>query len=61
MGKLFLEKLKNDNNTLKLYVYEKNVRAIRFYLKHNFEIKSKNVEEETQDMNTLWDGLMVDI
>lgn len=46
---------------MKLYVYEKNVRAIRFYLKNNFVIKSKNIEEETQDMNTLWDGLIVDI
>lgn len=49
IGKLFLENLKNDYNTLKLYVYEKNVRAARFYLKHNFEIKSKNLEEETQE------------
>lgn len=37
------------------------MRAIRFYLKNNFVIKSKNIEEETQDMNTLWDGLIVDI
>ncbi|WP_436945747.1 GNAT family N-acetyltransferase [Staphylococcus xylosus] len=49
IGKLFLEKLKNEYNTLKLYVFEKNVRATRFYLKHNFEIKSKNIDEATQE------------
>ncbi|MDW8545501.1 GNAT family N-acetyltransferase [Staphylococcus pseudoxylosus] len=49
IGKLFMEKLKNDYNTLKLYVYEKNVRATRFYLKRHFEIKCKNLEEETQE------------
>lgn len=48
IGKLFLEKLKNEYNTLKLYVYEKNVSATHFYLKYHFEIKSKNLEEETQ-------------
>ena len=49
IGKLFLEKLKNDYNRLKLYVFEKNVRATRFYLKYNFEVKSKNINEETQE------------
>ncbi|WP_187115043.1 hypothetical protein [Staphylococcus xylosus] len=37
--------IKNDYNTLILYVYEKNVRLTDFYLKHNFVIKSKNIEE----------------
>ena len=49
IGKLFLQKLKTDYNMLKLYVYEKNVRATKFYLKHNFEIISKDFEGETQE------------
>lgn len=49
IGKLFLQKLKTNYNSLKLCVYEKNVRAIRFYLTHGFTIKSKDFEEETQE------------
>ena len=49
IGRLFLQRLKSDYNVLKLHVYEKNERAIRFYSKHQFEIISKEFEKETQE------------
>ncbi|MEB7783500.1 GNAT family N-acetyltransferase [Mammaliicoccus sciuri] len=58
IGRLLLERLKRDYNGLNLYVYEKNEGAIRFYTKHQFEIKSKEFEAETQEYEYLmkWDS-----
>lgn len=53
IGSLLLERLKNDYNVLNLHVYEKNESAIRFYTKHQFEIRSKEFEEETQEYEYL--------
>lgn len=49
IGRLLLERLKSDYNVLNLNVYEKNEGAIRFYTKHQFEIRSKEFEAETQE------------
>lgn len=49
IGRLLLERLKSDYNVLNLHVYEKNKGAIRFYTKHQFEIRSKEFEAETQE------------
>ncbi|MGW7899876.1 GNAT family N-acetyltransferase [Staphylococcus shinii] len=58
IGKLLLERLKSDYNGLNLHVYEKNEGAIRFYTKHQFEIRSKEFEAETQEYEYLmkWDS-----
>lgn len=58
IGKLLLERLKSDYNGLYLPVYEKNEGAIRFYTKHQFEIRSKEFEAETQEYEYLmkWDS-----
>lgn len=53
IGKLLLERLKSDYNGLNLHVYEKNEGAIRFYTKHQFEIRSKEFEAETQEYEYL--------
>ncbi|RIO46165.1 GNAT family N-acetyltransferase [Staphylococcus hyicus] len=58
IGSLLLKRLKGDYKGLNLYVYEKNEGAIRFYTKHQFEIRSKEFEVETQEYEYLmgWDS-----
>ncbi|WP_204201090.1 GNAT family N-acetyltransferase [Mammaliicoccus sciuri] len=58
IGRFLLERLKSDYNGLNLHVYEKNERAIRFYTKHQFEIRSKEFEAETQEYEYFmkWDS-----
>lgn len=58
IGRFLLERLKSDYNGLNLHVYEKNERAIRFYTKHQFEIRSKEFEVETQEYEYFmkWDS-----
>ncbi|HDA5229508.1 TPA: GNAT family N-acetyltransferase [Staphylococcus aureus] len=58
IGRLLLERLKRDYNGLNLHVYEKNEGAIRFYSKHQFEIRYKEFEEETHEYEYLmeWDS-----
>ena len=58
IGRFLLERLKSDYNVLNLYVNEKNEGAIRFYTKHQFEIRSKEFEVETQEYEYFmkWDS-----
>ena len=58
IGRCLLERLKSDYNVLNLYVNEKNEGAIRFYTKHQFEIRSKEFEVETQEYEYFmkWDS-----
>ncbi len=58
IGSLLLERLKSDYNGLNLHVYEKNEGAIHFYTKHQFEIRSKEFQAETQEYACLmkWDS-----
>ncbi|MCD8844051.1 MULTISPECIES: GNAT family protein [Staphylococcus] len=53
-----MERLKSDYNVLNLHVNEKNEGAIRFYTKHQFEIRSKEFEAETQEYEYFmkWDS-----
>ncbi|MCU5746960.1 acetyltransferase [Staphylococcus sp. SQ8-PEA] len=53
-----MERLKSDYNGFNLHVYEKNERAIRFYIKHQFEIRTKEFEAETQEYEYFmkWDS-----
>ena len=47
IGKQLLNYVKDRKRSLTLSVYQKNERAIKFYLRENFKIQSENVDEST--------------
>ena len=47
IGARLLNHIKGIRTTLQLKVYQKNTRAIRFYLREGFEILSEGVDEAT--------------
>lgn len=47
IGNELIKKAKQINKELKLNVYEKNIRAIKFYKKHGFEITKRVVDKKT--------------
>ena len=47
IGKLLLNYVKKIKPTLTLSVYQKNKKAIRFYLREKFSIQSENVDDNT--------------
>lgn len=47
IGTALLNKLKAENDALFLHVYEKNTRAVRFYLREGFLIAKKQTDEAT--------------
>ena len=47
IGNLFMCYVKNIKNQLSLSVYQKNIRAVNFYQKEDFNIQSENVDENT--------------
>lgn len=47
IGKQLLNHAKEIKSTLKLSVYQKNEKAIKFYLRENFSIQSENVDDNT--------------
>ena len=47
IGKLLLNFVKNRKKRLHLCVYQKNIRAIRFYQKEGFEIQRESLDEDT--------------
>lgn len=49
IGKMLLDYVKNFKTTLTLSVYQKNKKAIRFYLREKFSIKSENVDDNTEE------------
>jgi putative acetyltransferase len=53
IGKRLLEKSKQLYADLKLSVYEKNSRAILFYLREGFEIEKKQIDERTGEAEFL--------
>lgn len=46
-GKALLDFAKRENDCLYLSVYEKNPRAVNFYLREGFEIIKENIDEAT--------------
>lgn len=46
-GKQLLNHVKKVKSTLKLNVYQKNERAIQFYLREEFRIQSESVDDNT--------------
>lgn len=53
VGKELLSFAKSIKRSLSLYVYEKNQRAIRFYLREGFAIQSASVDEDTHEKELL--------
>ena len=49
IGKMLLDYVKNFKTTLTLSVYQKNKKAIRFYLREKFSIQSENVDDNTEE------------
>ena len=47
IGKLLMSFVKGIKKQLSLSVYQKNTRAVKFYQRENFKIKSVNVDENT--------------
>lgn len=47
IGKQLINHVKKVKSTLKLSVYQKNEKAIKFYLREKFSIQSENVDDNT--------------
>ena len=47
IGKQLLNHAKKVKSTLKLRVYQRNEKAIKFYLRENFCIQSESVDDNT--------------
>ena len=47
VGKLLLDYLKSKHNELTLRVYEKNNRALKFYLREGFLLLESDIDENT--------------
>lgn len=47
VGKRLLDEAKQRYSTLTLHVYQKNERAVRFYLREGFSISMEGTEEDT--------------
>lgn len=56
IGKLLLNFVKEKKTKLYLNVYQKNARAIRFYLREGFEIQREGLDEATgeKDYVMVW-------
>lgn len=49
IGKQLLDHAKSRKTELRLGVYQKNVRAVRFYLRENFLIQAEEMDEDTNE------------
>lgn len=56
IGKSLLDFIKDRKENLRLNVYQKNTRAIRFYQREGFEIQGEGLDEATgeQDYVMVW-------
>ena len=49
IGSVILDFLKERNDKLQLTVYDKNVRAMKFYLKSGFKILNTEIDKKTKE------------
>ena len=49
IGRQLLDHAKSRKTELRLGVYQKNMRAVRFYLRENFLIQAEQVDEDTNE------------
>lgn len=53
IGKLLLDYVKDIKDNLTLYVYQKNIRALKFYQNENFKIQSQSIDTTTNEFEYL--------
>lgn len=53
VGSMLLFALKSDYKLIKLNVYEKNEQAVKFYRKHGFEVKDRQIDDETDQVDLM--------
>jgi len=53
IGKLLINECKKKYNKLTLNVYEKNEKAVKFYIREGFYVINKKVEDETNEIDLL--------
>lgn len=53
IGKLLIDKCKEEYNKLTLNVYKKNKKAQKFYIREGFKIISENLENETNEIELM--------
>jgi ribosomal protein S18 acetylase RimI-like enzyme len=53
VGSMLLFALKSDYKLIKLNVYEKNEQAVKFYHKHGFEVKNRQIDDETDQVDLM--------
>lgn len=51
IGRRLLDELKQKHDTLKLFVYKKNLNAFNFYSSKDFSVFNEQVEDETGEIN----------
>lgn len=56
IGRALLDFAKRKYPVLRLQVYEKNLRAVRFYQREGFSVREKQVDEQTGEPSMSWDG-----
>ena len=56
IGKLLLDFAKSAKGQLTLSVYQKNVRAVKFYQRESFQIQHKNIDKNTgeKEYTMIW-------
>lgn len=57
IGKKLLDAAKKGRTGLTLYVYEKNVRAVRFYEREGFAIREKKIDEAVGELELFMNWL----
>lgn len=53
IGKMLLDYIKELKPRLYLHVYQKNIRAVRFYQREGFVIESENIDDNTREKEFL--------
>lgn len=53
IGRLLIEACKQRYDRLNLNVYEKNERAVRFYLREGFQVKQKKADNDTSEIEVI--------
>ncbi len=56
IGTQLLNAVKKEKTALSLAVYEKNIKAVKFYLSQNFEIQNKQTDKNTnqKELIMIW-------
>ncbi len=49
IGKQLLDYVKEQNSTLTLHVYQKNIRAVSFYQREQFSVQSEGIDADTNE------------